>query len=209
MKVHEYAIEGPSRHQVLAYCAIGCAVIAGYAGAWLSGHRSDPMIALIPAPSALALLWLSYSSLWGRFLWRLEVFRRLHKVPVFSAKYRGLSKSNDEMPERECELIIHQTWTNMVISYESPLMKGHSITATAFPDTNRVLALLELKPRNVFDETWLNKHSIAQNTAREFSLPQQLVVEFSFKDGILYKAEYYTSLVTNHLGEFYDLHAQT
>src|SRR5215468_10391539 len=172
MKAHEYAIEGQFRHNVLVYCAIGCAAITGFVGSWIAAHKDYTLLALIPAPSALALLWLSYSILWGHFLWRLRAFQRVHKVPVFENRYHGLSKSNDSMPPRKCELTIHQTWTSMIISYESSLMEGHSITATAFPDTSRVIAILEVRPRKVFDEAWLKKHSISQQEAHSFSLPQ-------------------------------------
>jgi hypothetical protein len=205
MKAHEYSIEGSLRHHVLVFCVLGCAIITGFVGSLLSAHQDYPLLAWIPAPSALALLGLSYSIIWSRCLWRLETFQRLHKVPSFKKKYWGRSRSNDKIIPRKCTLTVQQTWTNMIISYESSLMEGYSITATAFPDTSRVIAILDLKPRKVFDAEWLKESLMSVEEACKFALPQQMVVEFQFEDGMLIKASWYTSLLENHHGEFYGL----
>jgi hypothetical protein len=204
MKAHEFSVEGTFRHSLFAYWVAGCVIVATAIGTWIYAHSSNWFVALFPAPSAMLLLWLSYSIIWNLFIWRWKIFQRIHRVPVFEHKYRGLSISNDhdQMPPRDCEITIYQTWTSILIRYESSLMQGHSITAAAFPDSSRVIAIMVARPRHIFDQDWMKKHSVSMEKARKFATPQHLVVTFQFKDGMLEKAEWYTDLQENHLGEF-------
>jgi hypothetical protein len=204
MKTHYYSVESSLHHKSPTYFAVGCAFVATAVGAWLSVHHNLWWVAWAPAPSALLLHWLSYSFLWSCYLWRWNIFQKLHKVPVFDREYRALSVSghDDTMPPRDCEITIRQTWTDILISYKTSLMKGDSIAAMASPDLGRVIAIFKAEPRKVFDQEWLKKNSVTIREAQDFAKAQELVVEFQFKDGVLQEAEWYTDLQENHRGVF-------
>ena len=195
MKAHDFSVEGTVRHTVLVFCVLGSVAAASALGTWLGP--------VFPAPSAFALLGLSYSVIWGHFLWRWKPFRAWHRVPVFHDQYRCTSTCNKPLPPRYCIMRVRQTWTSMLIRFMTPLMEGESIAASAFPDSSSLLVTFEVKPRTVFDTEWLKSNDVSEQEARKLAVRHQSVVRFQFRpDGEIEKAEWYTDLKDNHLGVF-------
>ena len=149
MTAHEYSAGTVWRDAVLRYSALGCVAVAAGLSSFVTANKDNWLIALIPAPSAVVLLWLSYTILWDLFIWRWRIVRWMHKVPVFEKRYWCMSRSSTTLKPRYCEITVKQTWTSMLICFQTPLMEGHSISAVAYPDASRVIAIFATTPRLV------------------------------------------------------------